>query len=614
MALTVGKVLPCSNTRQWSGIRRPKQSPRPHNSGWRSPLHSTCRPAVTTAASKQDSRSGWLNEQDSASDWEDQLQPGNRAARPPQLEYDRIHVPQGCIAGEGRYCDVGSVPSYAEEETRNAVQQAMHNLFGKRWQELPARYKIVFATSMAFVICNMDKVNISVAILPMAQEFGWSPTISGLVQSSFFWGYMLSQIPGGWLVSRKGGRTILPAGVGLWSAATASVPILAGTLPGLFLSRAAVGLGEGVAPSAATDMVARVVSKEERSRAVSFIFGGLHVGSLLGLLVAPALIEKFGWQTVFYMFGVAGIVWSVWFERLQAGIAIQDPSVARKLKSYANGHSPTATTTTMEDVLMAGEGADDEEEQVPWRGFLRSRPVQALAFTHFCNNWFHYTMMAWLPTYFTDTFNLNLSQAAQLSLLPPIAAIAASAVAGPTADSLIGKGWDVATVRKLAQCTAFLGPAACLLAASCSDDSTVTVGLITAALGLASFSLAGLYCNHADLSPRYAPVLLGLTNTSGAVPGVVGVAITGAILDKTGSWPLALFTPSIALFLLGSAVFTAFGSSTEQTFENNQPFGFEKHLQPVLAKLPSKPPLPSFDSNAVLDKLKALLPIKQKSQ
>lgn len=75
---------------------------------------------------------------------------------------------------------------------------------------------------------------------------------------------------------------------------------------GLFLSRAAVGLGEGVAPSSATDMVARVISQDERSRAMSFIFGGLHVGSLLGLFVAPPLIERFGWPTVFYAFGLLG--------------------------------------------------------------------------------------------------------------------------------------------------------------------------------------------------------------------------------------------------------------------------------------------------------------------
>lgn len=75
---------------------------------------------------------------------------------------------------------------------------------------------------------------------------------------------------------------------------------------GLFLSRAAVGLGEGVAPSSATDMVARLISQDERSRAMSFIFGGLPVGSLLGLFVAPPLIERFGWPTVFYAFGLLG--------------------------------------------------------------------------------------------------------------------------------------------------------------------------------------------------------------------------------------------------------------------------------------------------------------------
>jgi MFS family permease len=77
------------------------------------------------------------------------------------------------------------------------------------------------------------QVNISVAIIPMAQDFGWSPTVSGLVQSSFFWGYALSQIPGGYLNSNIGGRKVLPSGVSLWSAATAAVPLVAGSIPGV---------------------------------------------------------------------------------------------------------------------------------------------------------------------------------------------------------------------------------------------------------------------------------------------------------------------------------------------------------------------------------------------
>jgi ACS family sodium-dependent inorganic phosphate cotransporter len=208
----------------------------------------------------------------------------------------------------------------------------------------------------------------SVAVIPMAAEFGWSPTVAGLVQSSFFYGYLLAQLPGGYLVSRVGGRAALPGGVALWSAATAAVPLLAGSLPGLFLSRAAVGLGEGIAPTAATDMVARIVAPGERSRAVAFVFGGLHVGSLLGLLIAPAVIEEFGWPAVFYAFGGIGLAWVAWWERTMAQVAADEPAVAAALAASK--------------LQAAGGGAP-----VPWRAFLRSGPVRALAYTHFCNNW-----------------------------------------------------------------------------------------------------------------------------------------------------------------------------------------------------------------------------------
>jgi hypothetical protein len=32
-------------------------------------------------------------------------------------------------------------------------------------------------------------------------------------------------------------------------------------------------------------------------------------------------------------------------------------------------------------------GSQAAKEAVPWRAFLRNRPLQALAYTHFCNNW-----------------------------------------------------------------------------------------------------------------------------------------------------------------------------------------------------------------------------------
>lgn len=429
--------------------------------------------------------------------------------------------------------------------------------------------KVVLATACAFVIGNMDKINISVAIIPMAKDFGWSPTIIGLVQSSFFYGYLLSQLPGGYASSRYGGKNVLSLGVGLWSLSTACIPFAAGTIPGLFLSRAAVGLGEGLAPAAATDLIAKVVPSNQRSGATSFVFGGLHVGSLLGLTLAPLCIDTWGWPSVFWIFGICGLTWNVWWLQLMKDIEVNHPLVYQHVVG-----------NDLEDGDLENENVNKDE--LPWRAFVRATPVQALCLVHFVHNWFHYTMLAWLPTYFTDSMSLPLSTAAKISLLPPIAALAVSGIAGPCADALISRGVPTGVVRKGAQTAAFLGPAACLTGASLIENNQIaSMALVTVSLGLSSFSLAGLYCNHADLSPKYAPFLIGATNTAGAIPGIIGVVFVGLMYDATDSWVLSLFAPSIILFVIGTIVFIKYGTATPQNFERknrNTKFSWETEL------------------------------------
>lgn len=48
--------------------------------------------------------------------------------------------------------------------------------------------------NLYFTNLNLNQVNMSIAILPMAAEFNWNPATMGLIQSSFFWGYLLTQV------------------------------------------------------------------------------------------------------------------------------------------------------------------------------------------------------------------------------------------------------------------------------------------------------------------------------------------------------------------------------------------------------------------------------------
>nr|KYP57331.1 hypothetical protein KK1_003591 [Cajanus cajan] len=438
---------------------------------------------------------------------------------------------------------VSKAKAKAKALTDLEVEKQHENLSGNwpPWKNLPQRYKIIGTTSLAFIICNMDKVNLSIAIIPMSHQFGWNSSTAGLVQSSFFWGYALSQLPGGWLAKIFGGGAVLEVGVLIWSVATALVPFLVGYMPGLLLSRVLVGIGEGVSPSAATDLIAR-----HRSRAVAFVFGGLSVGSVMGLLLAPPLIQNLGWESVFYIFGLLGIAWFLGFQVLEG--ASQD-------------------TMTQSWKTSLGE-LNGSLKDVPWKAFFQNRAVWAMIYAHFCGSWGHYNCLSWLPTFFSEELNLNLTEAAWVSILPPLASIFVTSLAAQLADNLISRGVETTVVRKICQSIAFLSPAICMTLSSLDLGLPPweIVGILTGGLALSSFALSGLYCTHQDMSPEYASILLGITNTVGAIPGIVGVALTGYLLDSTHSWSISLFAPSIFFYVTGTIVWLVFASSKPQSF------------------------------------------------
>ena len=182
------------------------------------------------------------------------------------------------------------------------------------WGGTPHRWQVVTMMFFAFVLCNMDKVNMSVAVIPMSMEFGWGARERGLVSAAFFWGYTLTQTPAGYLCTKYGGTRVLLFGVAMWSLGTLIAPPAATMgLTALCLTRLLVGLGEGLAPSAVTNVMAGKIPAQERSRAVSTVFGGLDVGSAVGLLVCGPMIKHFGWPSVFYLFAVLGLVWAATF-------------------------------------------------------------------------------------------------------------------------------------------------------------------------------------------------------------------------------------------------------------------------------------------------------------
>lgn len=397
----------------------------------------------------------------------------------------------------------------------------------RRW---PAHYTVVLLCFAAVFISYLDRTNISVASIAMKDAFQWSETTKGFVLSSFFIGYILLQVVSGTIANKFGGKLVLGVAVVWWSLFTVLTPPAAIiSLPALIGARIALGLGEAAVFPASINMVGRWVPVADRSRAVALFTSGLQIGTVVALPVTGWLVRGFGWPMPFYAFGALGIVWAFfWFTKVSSGRAadLEEPAVQRA---------------------------------IPWGKILRTPAVWAIIVNHFCNNWVLYLLLAWLPSYFKSTFNVTLANAGLLSAAPWLVAFCVSNLAGGLADRMLRRGVSATFVRKLLQVSGMIGPATILLLLPFATSATVGVLLMCCAAGSLALCLAGFAPNSFDVAPRYADVIWGISNTFATVPGIVGVAVTGWLVQRTGSYT-APFLLTAGVATLGAIVYLVFGS------------------------------------------------------
>lgn len=116
---------------------------------------------------------------------------------------------------------------------------------------------------------------------------------------------------------------------------------------------------------------------KERASATSFAFGGLHVGSIIGLLSSPWIIEHFGWPNLFYTFGLAGAVWILWFNGIVEEVKQKDPELAAKLFPAQAAAAAVASSASVAGVQNA-QDAKAAQQVIPYRAFLRSKSVRVI--------------------------------------------------------------------------------------------------------------------------------------------------------------------------------------------------------------------------------------------
>ncbi|KAI5279766.1 Solute Carrier Family 17 Member 9 [Manis pentadactyla] len=384
------------------------------------------------------------------------------------------------------------------------------------------------------------RASMPVCTASMSQDFGWNRKEAGVVLSSFFWGYCLTQVVGGHLGDRIGGEKVILLSASAWGLITAATPLLArlgsAHLVVMTSARVLTGLLQGVYFPALTSLLSQKVRASERAFVYSTVGAGTQFGTLLTGAAGSLLLDWYGWPSVFYFSGGLTLLWACYVYRyllsekdliLALGVLVQGLPVSRHTK-------------------------------VPWRQLFQKASVWAAIASQLSSACSFFILLSWLPTFFKETF--PSSKGWVFNVVPWLVAIPASVLSGFLSDWLINQGYRTITVRKFMQVMGLGLSSIFALCLGHTSSFCKSVVFASASIGLQTFNHSGISVNIQDLAPSCAGFLFGVANTAGALAGVVGVCLGGYLTETAGSWT-PVFNLVAVISSLGLGAFLVFGEA-----------------------------------------------------
>ncbi|CAF3674092.1 unnamed protein product [Rotaria sp. Silwood1] len=438
-------------------------------------------------------------------------------------------------------------------------------------KNMPIRYQTAFLSSLGFLISFGIRCNMGVSVVAMTHneteklpngtikliklaQFDWTPGIIGIVDSSFFWGYLITQVPGGYLAAKFPANHVFGFALGISSILNLFIPFAAKIHYGVvMILRILQGLVEGVTYPAAHGIWRWWAPPLERSTLATISFTGSYAGAVLGIPLSGILTEYFNWQIAFYFYGLVGIIWSIYWWYFSYERPAIHPKITEAERVYIE-----------ESIGESSSIANKTWVKPPWRCFFTSKPVWAIIVANFCRSWSFYLLINSQAEYFREALDYNVGKNPLLAALPHLTMSCIVPFAGKLADYLRTNYLSTTIVRKIMNCGGFGLEAVFLLLVAYAKNPRLAIAALTIAVGFSGFAISGFNVNHLDIAPRYASILMGISNGVGTLAGML-CPVAVEFLTKKGKreeWAHVFLIASLIHF--GGVIFYGLFASGEK--------------------------------------------------
>lgn len=367
---------------------------------------------------------------------------------------------------------------------------------------------------------------------------GYSDAQRAQLLAAFFPGYLLTQIPLGFLAQLWGAKNVLSLNLVGTAAMLATLPTAtAAGARGVWACLFTLGLFQGpFVPAGSLMKRSWVPSGPEKAMALLLIGLGSKASRMVSSTVTPVLCDRAGWRRASYAYAaVVGIFTVLW--QLVARNEPRDSKQAAKQTVSSDAKKTKEKTFEPKVFRVAG--------------------IQAVMWSHFAANNTEYTLMQWAPTYFNQVLGVPLGHVGNYLAAPATVNLVGNILVAMLESFLVSRGVGELAIRK----------GASTLAAASQSVSIVLFGLARTPLAamLAYCGVVGGGCLHnSGYGPNYLEVggpdtgvVSAVGNTLANVPGMLGpIVAVWAVKEMSdrASW-MPFFVATAGIQVVAGAFF-----------------------------------------------------------
>ncbi|VVD04779.1 unnamed protein product [Leptidea sinapis] len=392
---------------------------------------------------------------------------------------------------------------------------------------------------------NESKLLHSLLLIPPYPKFEWTKQIQDTIQSSFFWGYMLTQIPAGQIAHYFGAKEMLTGALLINSVVSLLLPWAAfyGGWVCTIICRILQGLSQACVMPGMHTIFGKWAPLQERGRLTAFAYGGQALGIVLGLPITGFIsASPLGWPGLFRFYGIlSGVVAAaMWW--LGADSPAQHTAISASERRYIE-----------EDLGQLGAHGK-KKKAVPWGEILRSRGLYAIVAAHIGQTWCQLTLYTEVPAYMDKVMGVNIKANSLLTALPFLVMWFTNFFFSWFTDMLIVKKLlSVTNTRKLANCMGTIPAAIGLISLAYAPKNVYVVEIIL--IFICAFKIScsvGFQVNHIDISSNYSGTMMSISNFASNLVGSLAPLAAGFILtDATDAnlWKQVFFLSATIVFV-----------------------------------------------------------------